>query len=55
MRSSNTRKLTVLDGDVRSASDLRFIAEFVPDTIFHMAAWLRMSILLADLERPTGC
>jgi UDP-glucose 4-epimerase len=30
--------LTVLDGDIRSAADLRPIADFAPDTVFHMAA-----------------
>src|SRR5262249_8001557 len=30
--------LTVLDGDIRSAADLRSVADFAPDTVFHMAA-----------------
>src|SRR5215831_2551691 len=30
--------LTVLDGDIRSAGDLRPVADFAPDTVFHMAA-----------------
>src|SRR5215468_6487605 len=30
--------LTVLDGDIRSAADLRPVADFAPDTVFHMAA-----------------
>jgi len=30
--------LTVLDGDIRSADDLRPVADFAPDTVFHMAA-----------------
>src|SRR5215467_2772728 len=31
-------RLTVLDGDIRSAADLRPVADFAPDTVFHMAA-----------------
>jgi UDP-glucose 4-epimerase len=31
-------RLTVIDGDVRSAGDLRPVAGFAPDTVFHMAA-----------------
>ena len=30
--------LTVIEGDIRSAEDLRPVAEFAPDTVFHMAA-----------------
>src|SRR5262249_12617083 len=30
--------LTVLDGDIRSADDLRPVAGFAPDPVFHMAA-----------------
>jgi UDP-glucose 4-epimerase len=30
--------LTVIDGDIRSAEDLRPVADFAPDTVFHMAA-----------------
>ncbi len=30
--------LTVIDGDIRSAADLRPVADFAPDTVFHMAA-----------------
>jgi UDP-glucose 4-epimerase len=30
--------LTVLEGDVRSAEDLRPVADFAPDTVFHLAA-----------------
>src|SRR5215471_16811483 len=30
--------LTVLPGDIRSAADLRPVAEFAPDTVFHLAA-----------------
>src|SRR5215470_1057595 len=33
-----TGRLTVIDGDIRSADDLRPIADFAPDTVFHMAA-----------------
>jgi len=31
-------RLTVIEGDIRSAGDLRQVAEFAPDTVFHMAA-----------------
>jgi UDP-glucose 4-epimerase len=31
-------RLTVIDGDIRSAGDLRPVADFAPDTVFHMAA-----------------
>lgn len=31
-------RLAVIDGDIRSGSDLRPVAEFAPDTVFHMAA-----------------
>src|SRR6516162_1472600 len=31
-------RLTVLDGDIRSAEDLGPVADFAPDTVFHMAA-----------------
>src|SRR5215469_1492557 len=30
--------LTVLEGDIRSAEDLRPVTDFCPDTVFHMAA-----------------
>ena len=30
--------LTVIDGDIRSAADLRPVADFAPHTVFHMAA-----------------
>src|SRR5215470_3792665 len=33
-----TGRLTVIHGDIRSADDLRPIADFAPDTVFHMAA-----------------
>src|SRR2546430_1928053 len=36
-RSTDSR-LTVLEGDIRSAEDLRPVADFAPDTVFHMAA-----------------
>jgi UDP-glucose 4-epimerase len=35
---SSAGKLTVIDGDIRSATDLRPVADFAPDTVFHMAA-----------------
>ena len=31
-------RLTVLEGDIRSADDLRPVADFAPDAVFHMAA-----------------
>jgi len=31
-------RLTAIDGDVRSAGDLRPVADFAPDTVFHLAA-----------------
>jgi UDP-glucose 4-epimerase len=31
-------RLTVIDGDIRSAEALRPVADFAPDTVFHMAA-----------------
>jgi UDP-glucose 4-epimerase len=31
-------RLTVVDGDIRNADDLRCVGEFRPDTVFHMAA-----------------
>jgi len=31
-------RLTVIEGDIRSAADLRPVADFAPDTVFHMAA-----------------
>ena len=31
-------RLTVIEGDIRSAGDLRPVASFAPDTVFHMAA-----------------
>jgi len=37
-RASQTGRLTVIDGDIRSAADLRPVAEFAPDTVFHLAA-----------------
>jgi UDP-glucose 4-epimerase len=33
-----TSRLTVIDGDIRSAADLRPVTDFAPDTVFHMAA-----------------
>jgi UDP-glucose 4-epimerase len=37
-RHSGSDRLTVIDGDIRSAADLRPVADFAPDTVFHMAA-----------------
>ena len=34
----STGRLTVLEGDIRSADDLRQVADFEPDTVFHLAA-----------------
>ena len=31
-------RLSVIDGDIRSAADLRPVADFAPDALFHMAA-----------------
>jgi UDP-glucose 4-epimerase len=36
--SSPARGLTVLEGDIRSAEDLRPVTDFAPDAVFHMAA-----------------
>jgi UDP-glucose 4-epimerase len=36
--SGASGRLTVLDGDIRSAGDLRPAGHFAPDTVFHMAA-----------------
>lgn len=37
-RGSTRESLTVIEGDIRSAADVRTIADFGPDTVFHMAA-----------------
>jgi UDP-glucose 4-epimerase len=37
-RAQATGKLQVVEGDIRSAEDLRAVADFAPDTVFHMAA-----------------
>ena len=37
-RASSAGRLTVVEGDIRSAADLRPVAEFAPDTVFHLAA-----------------
>ncbi len=34
----STGRVTVLEADIRSADDLRPVADFGPDTVFHMAA-----------------
>ena len=34
----STGQATVLEADIRSADDLRPVADFEPDTVFHMAA-----------------
>jgi UDP-glucose 4-epimerase len=36
--ANSTGRLTVIDGDIRSAQDLRPVRDFAPDTVFHMAA-----------------
>jgi UDP-glucose 4-epimerase len=36
--SGPASRLTVIEGDIRSADDLRPVADFAPDTVFHMAA-----------------
>src|ERR1051326_5022062 len=37
-RVGRAARLTVIEGDIRSAEDLRPVADFAPDTVFHMAA-----------------
>jgi UDP-glucose 4-epimerase len=37
-RARASGRLTVVDGDIRSKEDLRPVADFAPDTVFHMAA-----------------
>jgi len=37
-RAMSTGRVTLLEADIRSADDLRPVAEFGPDTVFHMAA-----------------
>jgi UDP-glucose 4-epimerase len=37
-QAASTGRLTVIEGDIRSAEDLRPVADFAPDTVFHMAA-----------------
>ena len=37
-RVMSTGQATVLEADIRSADDLRPVADFEPDTVFHMAA-----------------
>ena len=36
--SGPASRLTVIEGDIRSAGDLRPVADFAPDAVFHMAA-----------------
>lgn len=37
-QASPASRLTIIEGDIRSEEDLRQIADFAPDTVFHMAA-----------------
>ena len=37
-RAGASGRLTVVEGDIRSEDDLRPVADFAPDTVFHMAA-----------------
>src|SRR6266566_1428414 len=37
-RADSAGRLTIVDGDIRNAADLRPIEDFRPDTVFHMAA-----------------
>jgi UDP-glucose 4-epimerase len=37
-RAMSTGQVTLLEADIRSADDLRPVADFEPDTVFHMAA-----------------
>ncbi|HEV2451766.1 MAG TPA: NAD-dependent epimerase/dehydratase family protein [Streptosporangiaceae bacterium] len=37
-RAGSTGRLTLIEGDVRSAEDLRPVRDFAPDAVFHMAA-----------------
>ncbi|HEY2574940.1 MAG TPA: NAD-dependent epimerase/dehydratase family protein [Streptosporangiaceae bacterium] len=37
-QARSSGRLTVIEGDIRSADDLRPVADFTPDTVFHMAA-----------------
>ena len=37
-QASPASRLTIVEGDIRSEEDLRQIADFAPDTVFHMAA-----------------
>ena len=37
-RPGTAGRVTVIEGDIRSAEDLRPVADFAPDTVFHMAA-----------------
>ena len=37
-RAGSSGRLTVVEGDIRSAEDLRPVRDFAPDAVFHMAA-----------------
>jgi UDP-glucose 4-epimerase len=37
-RAAAAGRLTVIEGDIRSAEDLRPVADFAPEAVFHMAA-----------------
>jgi UDP-glucose 4-epimerase len=37
-QARSSGRVTVIEGDIRSAEDLRPVADFAPDTVFHMAA-----------------
>ena len=37
-QASPASRLTIIEGDIRSEEDLRQVADFAPDTVFHMAA-----------------
>src|SRR5579859_7580923 len=36
--SGPASRLSMIEGDIRSAADLRPVADFAPDAVFHMAA-----------------
>jgi UDP-glucose 4-epimerase len=37
-KAASAGRLTIAEGDIRSADDLRLLGEFAPDVVFHMAA-----------------